>query len=59
MLPVQIPSPRCIMIDRMHEIWGQTPNSENRVRYNFTNFSDNLTDLQYNLKGVFFNLVGF
>jgi len=47
------------MIDRMHEIWGQTPNSENRVRYNFTNFSDNLTDLQYNLKGVFFNLVGF
>jgi flagellar motor protein MotB len=28
------------------------------VGYNFTDFSDDLTDLKYNHKGVFFNLVG-
>ena len=28
------------------------------VGYNFTNFSDDLTDLKYNHKGVFVNLVG-
>jgi len=28
------------------------------VGYNFTNFSDDLTDLRYNHKGVFLNLVG-
>jgi flagellar motor protein MotB len=28
------------------------------VGYNFTDFSDNLTDLKYNHKGVFVNLVG-
>jgi len=28
------------------------------VGYNFTNFSDDLTDLRYNHRGVFFNLVG-
>jgi flagellar motor protein MotB len=28
------------------------------VGYNFTDFSDDLTDLRYNHKGVFFNLVG-
>jgi hypothetical protein len=28
------------------------------VGYNFTDFSDNLTDLRYNHKGVFFNLIG-
>ena len=26
--------------------------------YNFTNFSDDLTDLKYNHKGVFVNLIG-
>jgi flagellar motor protein MotB len=28
------------------------------VGYNFTDFSDDLTDLKYNHKGVFFNLIG-
>jgi hypothetical protein len=28
------------------------------VGYNFTNFSDDLTDLKYNHKGVFLNIVG-
>jgi len=28
------------------------------VGYNFTDFSDNLTDLRYNHKGVFLNLIG-
>jgi flagellar motor protein MotB len=28
------------------------------VGYNFTDFSDDLTDLRYNHKGVFFNLIG-
>jgi len=28
------------------------------VGYNFTNFSDDLTDLRYNHKGVFVNLIG-
>jgi len=28
------------------------------VGYNFTNFSDDLTDLRYNHKGVFINLIG-
>ena len=28
------------------------------VGYNFTDFSDDLTDLRYNHKGVFLNLVG-
>ena len=28
------------------------------VGYNFTDFSDDLTDLRYNHKGVFINLVG-
>jgi len=28
------------------------------VGYNFTNFSDELTDLKYNHKGVFVNLIG-
>ena len=28
------------------------------VGYNFTNFSDDLTDLKYNHKGVFLNLIG-
>jgi hypothetical protein len=28
------------------------------VGYNFTNFSDDLTDLRYNHRGVFFNLIG-
>jgi hypothetical protein len=28
------------------------------VGYNFTNFSDDLTDLKYNHKGVFFNIIG-
>jgi hypothetical protein len=28
------------------------------VGYNFTDFSDNLTDLKYNHKGVFLNLIG-
>jgi len=28
------------------------------VGYNFTDFSDNLTDLKYNHKGVFVNLIG-
>jgi hypothetical protein len=28
------------------------------VGYNFTNFSDNLTDLKYNHKGVFLNIIG-
>jgi hypothetical protein len=26
--------------------------------YNFTDFSDDMTDLRYSHKGVFFNLVG-
>jgi hypothetical protein len=28
------------------------------VGFNFTDFSDNLTDLDYNSRGVFVNLVG-
>jgi flagellar motor protein MotB len=28
------------------------------VGYNFTDFSDDLTDLRYNHKGIFFNLIG-
>ena len=28
------------------------------VDYNFTDFSDDLTDLRYNHKGVFVNIVG-
>jgi flagellar motor protein MotB len=28
------------------------------IGYNFTDFSDDLTDLRYNHKGVFFNLIG-
>ena len=28
------------------------------VGYNFTDFSDDLTDLKYNHKGVFVNLIG-
>ena len=28
------------------------------VGYNFTDFSDDLTDLDYNSKGVFFNIIG-
>ena len=28
------------------------------IGYNFTNFSDDLTDLRYNHNGVFFNIVG-
>ena len=28
------------------------------VGYNFTDFSDDLTDLKYNHKGVFLNLIG-
>jgi hypothetical protein len=28
------------------------------VGYNFTDFSDDLTDLSYNSQGVFFNFVG-
>ena len=28
------------------------------VGYNFTDFSDDLTDLRYNHKGVFINLIG-
>ena len=28
------------------------------VGYNFTNFSDELTDLKYNYKGIFVNLIG-
>src|SRR5437879_13547985 len=28
------------------------------VGYNFTNFSDDMTDLKYNHKGVFVNLIG-
>ena len=28
------------------------------VGYNFTDFSDDLTDLRYNHKGVFVNLIG-
>ena len=28
------------------------------IGYNFTEFSDDLTDLGYNHQGVFFNLVG-
>jgi hypothetical protein len=28
------------------------------VGYNFTDFSDDLTDLSYDHQGVFFNLVG-
>jgi hypothetical protein len=28
------------------------------VGYNFTNFSDELTDLQYNHRGIFVNLIG-
>ena len=28
------------------------------VGYNFTDFSDNLTDLRYNHKGIFLNLIG-
>src|SRR4029077_7356316 len=28
------------------------------VGYNFTNFSDELTDLKYNHKGVFLNIIG-
>jgi flagellar motor protein MotB len=28
------------------------------IGYNFTDFSDDLTDLKYNHKGVFFNLIG-
>jgi lipopolysaccharide assembly outer membrane protein LptD (OstA) len=28
------------------------------IGYNFTNFSDDMTDLNYNHRGVFFNLIG-
>jgi hypothetical protein len=28
------------------------------IGYNFTDFSDDLTDLKYNHKGVFVNLIG-
>ena len=28
------------------------------VGYNFTDFSDDLTDLRYNHRGVFFNIIG-
>jgi len=28
------------------------------VGYNFTNFSDELTDLKYNHRGIFINLIG-
>ncbi len=28
------------------------------VGYNFTDFSDDLTDMRYNHKGVFLNLIG-
>jgi len=28
------------------------------VGYNFTDFSDDLTDLKYNHRGVFFNIIG-
>jgi hypothetical protein len=28
------------------------------VGYNFTDFSDDLTDLNYNHRGVFFNIIG-
>jgi len=28
------------------------------IGYNFTDFSDDLTDLKYNHKGVFLNLIG-
>jgi len=35
-----------------------TKNLKAGVGYNFTNFSDDLTDLKYNHKGVFVNLIG-
>jgi hypothetical protein len=35
-----------------------TNNLKAGVGYNFTNFSDDLTDLKYNHKGVFVNLIG-
>jgi hypothetical protein len=31
---------------------------EGRRGYNFTNFSDELTDLKYNHRGIFVNLIG-
>jgi hypothetical protein len=35
-----------------------TKNLKAGVGYNFTDFSDDLTDLKYNHKGVFVNLIG-
>ena len=35
-----------------------TKNLKAGVGYNFTDFSDDLTDLKYNHKGVFLNLIG-
>jgi hypothetical protein len=34
------------------------PNLKVGVGYNFTDFSDDLTDLRYNHRGVFVNLIG-
>lgn len=38
--------------------WHMGNNVKLGVGYNFTDFSDDLTDLNYNSKGVFINLVG-
>jgi len=35
-----------------------TKNLKAGIGYNFTDFSDDLTDLKYNHKGVFLNLIG-
>jgi len=35
-----------------------TKNLKAGVGYNFTDFSDDLTDLKYNHKGVFLNFIG-
>jgi hypothetical protein len=35
-----------------------TKNLKAGVGYNFTNFSDDLTDLNYNHRGIFINLIG-
>jgi flagellar motor protein MotB len=38
--------------------WHMGNNIKLGVGYNFTDFSDNLTDLNYNSRGVFLNLIG-
>jgi hypothetical protein len=46
---------RGVLVATYHHI---SKNLKAGVGYNFTNFSDELTDLRYNHKGVFVNIIG-